>query len=371
MKQFGKRAMLLGSGGKMFLDYYKNKRVFITGHTGFKGAWLTQILLNHGAKICGYSLKADELSLFNKLGLENQIEHHEGDVRDYKTLERVVNAFVPEFVFHLAAQPLVLESYKDPVYTYETNVMGTVNLLDIVRKSKSVISVINVTTDKVYRNNDASIAFKEDDQLSGFDPYSNSKSCSELVSESYINSFLSSKNIPLSTMRAGNVIGGGDYAENRIIPDCVRSSVKGESILIRNPKSVRPFQHVLEPLFAYLFVAYKQANDYSEASSYNIGPELSDCVETSVLVDYFCKYWDGATWHTQVQQNALHEAKFLMLDCTKIKRTFNWRPLLNVEDAVRLTVELSRALVNDHNYKQVLFKQIEDYAKTFEEEIAR
>ncbi len=361
--------MLLGSGGKMFLDLYKDKKVFITGHTGFKGAWLTQVLINHGAVVCGYSLKAEELSLFNKLGLQYQIEHHEGDIRDYKVLEQVFNGFDPEYVFHLAAQPLVLESYKDPVYTYETNVMGTVNLLDIVRKSKSVISVVNVTTDKVYRNNDASIAFKENDQLSGFDPYSNSKSCSELVSESYINSFLANRHIPLSTMRAGNVIGGGDYAKNRIIPDCVRSSVKGESILIRNPKSVRPFQHVLEPLFAYLFVAQKQANDYSKASSYNIGPELSDCVETSLLVDYFCKFWAGSTWHTQVQKKALHEAKFLMLDCTKIKQTFNWHPLLNVEEAVRLTVELSQALANNHDYKHVLFSQIEDYAKSFEQEI--
>lgn len=353
----------------MFLDKYKHKRVLITGHTGFKGAWLTKILLDSDAIICGYALEPDEISLFNKLGLNNKIEHNIGDIRDFNHFARVFNQFKPEYIFHLAAQPLVLDSYNNPVYTYETNVLGTVYLLELVRLSKTVISVVNVTTDKVYRNIEIDRGYVESDELNGFDPYSNSKSCSELVSESYNKSFLIEKGIPLSTLRAGNVIGGGDYANNRIIPDCVRSAIKNESILVRNPDSVRPFQHVLEPLFVYLYLALKQSKNKEFAGAYNVGPENSDCLKTSDLVTRFCTKWGNISWHTLTQTHAPHEAKLLKLDCSKLKKQLNWKPLLNIDQCLDLTIELSKAIEENKDYNTVMQKQIIDYQKRFKEEI--
>ena len=353
----------------MFLQHFKHKRVFISGHTGFKGAWLTKILIEADAIVCGYALEADAHSLFNKLELKSKIEHNVGDIRDFKNLSEVFNRFKPDYVFHLAAQPLVIDSYDNPVYTYETNVLGTVYLLELIRLSDSVISAINVTTDKVYQNMEIDRGYVESDKLSGFDPYSNSKSCSELVSESYVNSFLLTKGTPLSTLRAGNVIGGGDYAKNRIIPDCVRSAVKNESILVRNPDSIRPFQHVLEPLFVYLYLAYKQTQNKALASSYNVGPENSDCLKTSDLVTRFCGQWGSITWHTLKQIDAPHEAKLLKLDCSKLKSRLNWTPLLNIDQCLNLTVELSKAIEYQEDFKDVINKQISNYEILFERKI--
>ena len=252
------------------LSFYKGKKVFVTGHTGFKGSWLCRVLVKAGAEVTGYALMTleGEPSLYELCGVDGQINSVIGDIRDLKSLEAAFNAAQPEIVFHLAAQPIVRDSYKDPVYTYETNVMGTVNILECVRRSKSVISFLNVTTDKVYKNNEWQRGYTEEDELDGYDPYSNSKSCSELVTHSYMKSFFSEEAVKetgtkapaISTARAGNVIGGGDFANDRIIPDCVRAAMKKEPIIVRNPHSVRPFQHVLEPLYVYLMIAQAQAD---------------------------------------------------------------------------------------------------------------
>ncbi len=300
---------------KELLKIYKDRSVLITGHTGFKGSWLTKILVDAGADVTGVSLEPPtQPSLFELIHLDKRINHNICDIRDYRKLKEIFDKTKPEFVFHLAAQPLVRESYNHPRETYETNVLGTVNLLECVRKSDSVISFLNVTTDKVYKNNEWSWGYRETDSLDGYDPYSNSKSCSELVTHSYQKSFLNS--IPVSTARAGNVIGGGDFSKDRIIPDCIRAQITGEAIKVRNPYSTRPYQHVLEPLFAYIMIAAKQALDPSVASSYNIGPDYGDCVSTDRLVDIFCKIWgDDSAGEYTGEREAPHEASFLKLDC--------------------------------------------------------
>ena len=240
-------------------SFYKDKKVLVTGHTGFKGAWLCKMLIDAGAKVTGYSLvPPTEPNLFDLSGISGQMVSIIGDIRDLSRLREVFTTAQPEIVLHLAAQPIVRDSYKEPVYTYETNVMGTVNVLECVRESDSVVSFLNVTTDKVYHNNEWEWGYRENEPLDGFDPYSNSKSCSELVTHSYKNSFFADGRVAISTARAGNVIGGGDFANDRIIPDCVRAVEKGEDIVVRNPHSTRPYQHVLEPLCAYLMIAQRQ-----------------------------------------------------------------------------------------------------------------
>lgn len=330
-------------GLKVNLDFYKDKKVFITGHTGFKGTWLCEILLNAGAIVTGYSIDVPtNPSLFELSNMEKRITSIKGDVRNLESLEKAFNQAKPEIVFHLAAQPLVIESYKNPVYTYETNVIGTVNILECIRKINTVKSFVNITTDKVYKNNEWDRGYREDDILNGYDPYSNSKSCSELVTDSYKKSFLNEKNIAVSTARAGNVIGGGDFAENRIIPDCIKAAIQKQNIIVRNPNSIRPFEHVLEPLFAYLLIAEKQYQDSKYAGSYNIGPELADCITTGKLTTIFCQKWgEDLKWETQ-NINGPHEANFLKLDCTKMKQTFNWKPNWNIEKAIEKTVEFAK-----------------------------
>ena len=247
------------------LSFYKNKTILVTGHTGFKGTWLCKILINAGANVIGYSLDAPtDPNLFSLAKIENKMTSIIGDIRDYKKLKNVFDTYKPELVIHLAAQPIVRDSYKNPLYTYETNVMGTANILECVRLTESVKSFLNVTTDKVYLNDDThDHPFKEDEMLDGFDPYSNSKSCSELVTHSYKKSFFADKRCAISTARAGNVIGGGDFANDRIIPDCIRAIENNEDIIVRNPYSTRPYQHVLEPLYIYLEILEKQYKDIS------------------------------------------------------------------------------------------------------------
>ena len=343
------------------LDFYKNKKVFITGHTGFKGSWLCKILLELGAEVTGYALKADDLSLFEMADIKDKITHIEGDVRNLNNLKKAFEISKPEIVFHLAAQPLVIEAYKNPVYTYETNVIGTVNVLECIRNSDTVKSFVNVTTDKVYKNNEWEIGYRENDTLNGFDPYSNSKSCSEIVTSGYINSFFANKYVRISTARAGNVIGGGDFAENRIIPDCVRAAEKKENIFVRNPNSVRPYQHVLEPLFAYLLIAEKQYNDEKYSGSYNIGPKDKDCITTGELATIFCNKWgEGMNWNTQTN-NGPHEANFLKLDCSKMKKTFDWESKWDVNQAVEKTVEFAKEYGKNKNASEIMEKQINEY----------
>ena len=274
----------------MIKNFYRDKRVFITGHTGFKGSWLCEVLLNFGAVGGGYALAPEgSENLFTLLGLADRITHFTGDIRDSDSLKSAVRSFMPDIVIHMAAQPLVLASYEDPAYTYSVNVMGTVNILEAVRECQSVRSFLNVTTDKVYMNNEWVWGYRENETLCGYDPYSNSKSCSELVTYSYRNSFFRSEGSPaVSTARSGNVIGGGDFAQNRIIPDCMRSILKGEDIVLRNPGSIRPYQHVLECLKGYLLLCMKQYEDKAAyEGSYNFGPDESSCLTTRRIADIF------------------------------------------------------------------------------------
>ena len=345
------------------LEFYKGKRVLVTGHTGFKGTWLTRILANAGAIVCGYSRCSEKNpSLFNISGVEDKITHIKGDVRDLEHLKKVFEEFQPEIVLHLAAQPIVRDSYKDPVYTYETNVMGTVNIMECVRLTPSVKSVLNVTTDKVYENREWCWGYRENEPLDGYDPYSNSKSCSELVTHSYKNSFFNDREIAVSTARAGNVIGGGDFANDRIIPDCVRAMEKGNVIGVRNPYSTRPYQHVLEPLAVYLTIAAKQYEDKKYQGYYNVGPDDCDCVTTGDLVDLFCKYWgEEAKWENHAEANAPHEANFLKLDCSKVKSTFGWQPRWHIDECMQKVCEFSKVWLVGGDIPAEMDKEIEEF----------
>lgn len=334
------------------LEFYRGKRVFITGHTGFKGTWLCRVLVQTGAIVMGYALEPPaEPNLFSLAGLESKMTSVIGDVRDYASLKAAFDAAKPDIVFHLAAQPIVRTSYERPQYTYETNVMGTVNLLECVRRAaiegEPPRSVVNVTTDKVYLNREREEGYREDEPLDGYDPYSNSKSCSELVTHSYVNSFFANSEVAVSTARAGNVIGGGDFAKDRIIPDCIRAAVKGEKVIVRNPHSTRPYQHVLEPVMTYLLIAQEQYKDKTYAGWYNVGPDECDCVTTGELVNLFQAKWgQGFIWETQTEDNAPHEADFLKLDSSKIKHIFAWKPTWHIAQTVEKTVEWTRVWMN-------------------------
>lgn len=349
--------------GYINLDFYKGRRIFVTGHTGFKGAWLCRILTNAGAFVTGYGLEpSTRPNLFELADLEGEIVSVLGDIRNFTTLKAAFDVAQPEIVLHLAAQPIVRDSYKNPAYTYETNVMGTVNILECVRKSKCVVSFLNVTTDKVYQNNEWIWGYRENEPLDGFDPYSNSKSCSELVTHSYKNSFFSSGFPAISTARAGNVIGGGDFANDRIIPDCVRAIEAETPIVVRNPHSIRPYQHVLEPLFAYLMIAQRQYEDPSFAGWYNVGPDEQDCVTTSMLVELFCAEWgNSASWIDCSETDAPHEASFLKLDCSRLKSTFGWKPRWHIEEAIEKTIEWTKAWRSGGAVPTVMDKQISAY----------
>lgn len=345
------------------ISFYKGKRVFITGHTGFKGSWLCKILSNAGAIVTGYSLNPPTTpSLFEIAEIENDITSIIGDIRDYNQLKTAFDMAQPEIVIHLAAQPIVRDSYKDPAYTYETNVMGTVNILECVRNSSCVKSFLNVTTDKVYENKEWEWGYREDEPLDGYDPYSNSKSCSELVTHSYKKSFFSDGKVAISTARAGNVIGGGDFANDRIIPDCVRAMKNGNTIEVRNPYSTRPYQHVLEPLFAYLMIAAKQYEDIKYAGCYNVGPDECDCVTTGTLVELYCKKWGAAaTWINKSEEDAPHEANFLKLDCSKIKKVFDWKPQWHMDKCMEMTVRFSKAWLEGDDIRSEMDREITEY----------
>ncbi len=347
-------------------DFYRGKRVLITGHNGFKGSWMCKVLSNVGADVCGYSLEPPKSpSLFELANVSDNVKSVIGDVRDFKKLWETFDFFQPEIVIHLAAQPIVRDSYLNPSYTYETNVMGTVNILECVRNSKCVKSFLNVTTDKVYLNKEWTWGYRENEELDGYDPYSNSKSCSELVTHSYKNSFFVSKSgdviVPISTARAGNVIGGGDFANDRIIPDCIRAAIKHEDIVVRNPYSTRPYQHVLEPIYAYLMIAAKQFQDSRYAGWYNVGPDDVDCFQTGALVDLFISLWgNGMKWIDR-SDGGPHEASFLKLDCSKLKTTFGWHPRWNLSTAIQKVVEWSKCWIEGGDIPGIIDKQIEEF----------
>lgn len=356
-------------------QYYRGKRVLVTGHTGFKGSWLCAVLALCGAEVYGYSLKPEtEDSLFEilygkgagertreNLSIRlpegfNELEgeapaalscSHIGDIRNFEELFSFYQKASPDLVLHLAAQPIVRDSYRIPRETYETNVMGTVNLMECLRLLPGCRAFLNVTTDKVYLNEERpGYGYREADQLDGFDPYSNSKSCSELVTHSYFHSFFEGREgaPAISTARAGNVIGGGDFAHDRIVPDCVRAARKGEEILLRNPNSTRPYQHVLEPIMMYLRIAAETAERTALSGWYNVGPDDCDCVTTGELADRFVKaYGEGLRWRCPGNVSGPHEANFLKLDNGKIKAVFGWKPVWHIDQAVLATVAWSKA----------------------------
>ena len=377
------------------LDFWKNKRILVTGHTGFKGSWLTEALLLAGAEVTGYALEPPtDPSLFELLKLKDRMRSVTGDVRDLGHLLDVFRETQPEFVLHMAAQPIVRLSYREPVLTYETNVMGTVNICECVRQCPGVRSFLNVTTDKVYENGEKGTGFVETDRLDGYDPYSNSKSCSELVTHSYVRSFLKEQGVAVSTARAGNVIGGGDFAPDRIVPDCVRAAESGSPLVLRNPDSVRPFQHVLEPVMVYLDILEKQAADPSLAGAYNVGPDLSDCVRTGELAQLFADAWnreeaaggtpgagreDGASgvgedsasgadspgkFRIEIRPDGgPHEAGFLRLECGKLKEIFGWEARWHIAEAVRKTADWSRAWLRGEDMIRVTDAQIREFLR--------
>lgn len=344
-------------------NFYKGKRVLITGNTGFKGSWITQMLLLMGADVTGIALEpVTNPNLYELLDQRQNINEYIGDIRDYDRLFSIFKDEKPEVVFHLAAQPIVLESYRNPRYTYDVNVMGTVNVCECIRNTDCVRSFVNVTTDKVYLNNEWEFPYREADRLDGYDPYSNSKSCSELVTASYIRSFLEERQIAVSACRAGNVIGGGNFSEFRIIPDCYRDTVSGRKIAVRNPDSVRPYQHVLEAVSFYIMVAERQTEDKSLAGSYNVGPEYSDCLKTRDVCNFFCQVWgDHALWEETKVKGQAHEANLLRLDTSKAKSRLGWKPTWNAKRAIEETVQWYKAFAAGGNMKEFTEFQIKHY----------
>lgn len=352
------------------MNFWDKKKVFITGHTGFKGSWLSKALLSFGSEVTGYALKPEETpNIFSLINLEGEMPSFYGDIRDSANLKKIIHQIKPDIVFHLAAQPLVRESYRNPVYTYETNVIGTVNLLDALSKSDSVRSIVNVTTDKVYLNLEKDIGYTEDEVLCGFDPYSNSKSCSELVTYSYRKSFYNGTDAPaLSTARSGNVIGGGDFAKDRIIPDCIHAATNNTPILVRNPHSIRPYQHVLECLSGYMLLAEMQYDDKQRyEGSYNFGPDDLDCIQTAQLVETFCNIWYSTVktnkppiWKS-VCNDGPHETCYLKLNNEKSKKILGWNPKWDIDKAILKTVEWTIEYLSNGEIASSTIQQIDDF----------
>ncbi len=342
--------------------FWKDKKVFITGHTGFKGSWLSLWLQSQGANVCGYALPpAAEPNIFTLAEVESGMQSIVGDICHYEPLSAAIDSFEPDIVFHMAAQSLVRKSYQLPIETYATNIMGTANLLEAVRKSSSTRVVVNITTDKCYENQETQAGYVESDVLGGDDPYSSSKACAELISNAYRKSFLNEQNILLATVRAGNVIGGGDWAEDRLIPDLIRSFMSGQPAVIRNPNAIRPWQHVLDPLCGYMLLAESLWNERSYAGAWNFGPEQQDSKPVSWVVDCMAKHWgETASWELDTARNP-HESMILRLDSTKANKRLGWKPVLNLETALNSTVEWYKSYRNGCNMRHVSLQQIADY----------
>jgi CDP-glucose 4,6-dehydratase len=345
----------------LFAFYYQ-KKVFITGHTGFKGVWLSLVLKYFGAEVHGFSIGVPtDPSLFELIALENLVHSYKGDIKDYKILKKTMDAIKPEVVFHLAAQPLVIESYLKPLDTYQTNVNGTLNLLEVIRTSDYVKSFINVTTDKVYKNQEFIWGYRETEELDGFDPYSNSKSCSELITRTYRRALIINK-CAISTVRAGNVIGGGDFSSNRIVPDIMKKILASDILELRNPNSTRPYQHVLEPIFAYSFIAVRQYQNIELSGEYNVGPDSKSEISTEKLVNLFLeKTYKNFKVEKKHNANSFHEANYLKLDNTKIK-TLGIYPKWSIEKAVDMTLEWIKVFENEKSQLlQLMSNQIKEF----------
>jgi len=357
--------------------FWHRKRVFLTGHTGFKGAWLSIWLDSLGAEVTGYALKPPtKPSLFELCHIDRSVKSVIADIRDAGRLQKAVLAAKPEIIIHMAAQPIVRQSYKDPRETYETNVMGTVNLLEAVRKCGTARAVVNVTTDKCYENKEHLRGYKEDEPMGGYDPYSSSKACSELVTAAYRNSFFNPKSyspscrsssplahhVALASARAGNVIGGGDWAADRLIPDIIRAALKGDKVLIRNPRAIRPWQHVLEPLSGYLALAeklYTRGPGYAKA--WNFGPDAGDAKDVEWIVKRMFSSWPDAPGYTLDKGLHPHEAHYLKLDSSKARRELGWAPRWRIGQAIDKIIEWTRAYQNSLDMREVCLKQINEY----------
>lgn len=348
------------------MNFWQGKKVLITGHTGFKGSWLSLLLQHLEAEVIGLSMPAPtNPSLFELANVERGIKSNITDIRNFSEVCEILQTYQPEFILHMAAQPLVRESYLRPIETYETNVLGTVYLLEAARQTSSVKTIVNITTDKCYENQEWFWPYREQDKLGGYDPYSNSKACSELVTHAYRCSYFNEAGIGLASARAGNVIGGGDWAKDRLIPDIINSCIKGKKVSIRYPQAIRPWQHVLEPLSGYLLLAQElNKNPKLFAEGWNFGPEADDIKSVAWIADEISKQW-GSEAHWQ-KDNAthLHESKILMLDCSKAKHRLNWKPKWNLDRALKETVEWYRAFNRLENVREITISQIIDYLNT-------
>lgn len=343
------------------LDIFKNKKILITGHTGFKGSWLCKLLLELGAKVSGISLEADKLSLYNLLKLDNEVSSHICDIRN--NLDKVIKEINPDIIFHLAAQPLVIESYENPLYTFETNIMGTINVLEAIRKLNNLECAVVITTDKVYDNKEWAWGYRENDSLGGVDPYSSSKACAELVIKSYKKSFLNDLNI--ATARAGNVIGGGDFAKDRIIPDIVRAIEKNKAVELRNPNGVRPWQYVLDVLYGYLLLAYNLIkNNKNISESYNFAP-----IDDAVNVKYITKVFIESVGNYKINSKNTHakklskkEMNILRLDSSLARKELLWKEKFDTKEAIKQTALWYREYLNNaKSVKDITDKQIKEY----------
>lgn len=353
--------------------FWQGKKVFITGHTGFKGSWLCLWLHSLGAHVTGYALDPPtQPSLFHLCQIQTLTKTITGDVRDRNSLYDAIQEAEPDIIFHMAAQPIVSVSYQNPIETYETNVMGTVNLLDAVhefsRKKQTIKAVINITSDKCYQNKESVWGYRENDQLGGYDPYSNSKACAELITASYRSSFFNPKSytvhgVALASARAGNVIGGGDFAIDRLVPDCIKHLTENKEIIIRNPLAIRPWQHVLEPLGGYLLLAQKLYEDgVSFGEAWNFGPADTDARSVEWIVKRICAAWEPFASYKVDAKNNQHEAQFLRLDCSKSRQQLGWVPRWGLDDAIKKVFEWTKAYQNKQNLRDVCFQQIDAYS---------
>ena len=346
-------------------NFWSDKKVLLTGHTGFKGAWLCEILQSFSCDVIGYSLPPVENSLYGLLGLEKRVKNYFYDIRDLSSIKKTVSIEKPDIIIHMAAQPLVLESYADPCYTFETNVIGSMNVLEAARENSNLIALLNITTDKVYRNNEWVWGYRESDSLGGNDPYSASKACSEILTESYRHSFFSNSSYVM-TARSGNVIGGGDWSKNRIVPDIVRAYQSGKFLEVRNPGSVRPWQHVIDPLMGYLkliekTVQSRDVNNYSGA--WNFGPANSETHTVKELIRCFNKHLDSVVRMKDDGQTHGHESSLLMLDISKSVNQLGWRPVLSFDDTVKFTAEWYKRYLKGDDAHFIVSRQIAEYCE--------
>ena len=343
-------------------DFWQGKRVFLTGHTGFKGSWLALWLSSLGAQVKGYALNPPTSpSLFNVAKIGEVLDSQIGDIRNQESLHESMVKFNPDILIHMAAQSLVRYSYDAPIETYEVNVIGTAKVLEVARDCTNLKAIVNVTTDKCYENEERDKSYQEDDPMGGYDPYSSSKGCAELVTSTYRRSFLKNQGIGVASVRAGNVIGGGDWADDRLIPDIIRSFEKNEPVAIRNPKATRPWQHVLEPLSGYLILAqklYKDQNKYAEG--WNFGPNERDVKPVDWILDQMTSRWPNSSWHLDKNSNP-HEAGFLKLDISKAQSKLGWRPTWKLSNTLEKITDWHRAWLDQEDMQAVCLAEIEEY----------